>query len=196
MSEFFPTALSATQLKEVAGRSWIWSVIRGALAIIFGLIAFFAPIETALVLALVIGIFAIVDGVIDLVDAIRHRGSAGMVGRIVLGIASILFGLVILFWPGRSLEVLVILVGIWSVVVGILQIVVSVGHRGDRDSGWVWGLVAGILSVLFGVLVMISPGAGLVTIIWIVGIYAILFGIALIAFGVTLRRYAGRVDPA
>jgi uncharacterized membrane protein HdeD (DUF308 family) len=80
--------------------------------------------------------------------------------------------------------------------VGILQIVVSVGHRGDRDSGWVWGLVAGILSVLFGVLVMISPGAGLVTIIWIVGIYAILFGIALIVFGVTLRRYAGRVDPA
>ena len=196
MSEFFPTALSSTQLKEVAGRSWIWSVIRGALAIIFGLIAFFAPIETALVLALVIGIFAIVDGVIDLVDAIRHRGSAGMVGRIVLGIASILFGLVILFWPGRSLEVLVILVGIWSVVVGILQIVVSVGHRGDRDSGWVWGLVAGILSVLFGVLVMISPSAGLVTIIWIVGIYAILFGIALIAFGVTLRRYAGRVEPA
>lgn len=196
MSEFFPTALSSTQLKEVAGRSWIWSVIRGALAIIFGLIAFFAPIETAIVLAVVIGIFAIVDGVIDLVDAIRHRGSAGMVGRIVLGIASILFGLVILFWPGRSLEVLVILVGIWSVVVGILQIVVSVGHRGDRDSGWVWGLVAGILSVLFGVLVMISPSAGLVTIIWIVGIYAILFGIALIAFGVTLRRYAGRVEPA
>lgn len=196
MSEFFPTALSAPQLKEVAGRTWIWSVVRGALAIIFGLIAFFAPIETALVLALVIGIFAIVDGVIDLVDAIRHRGSAGVAGRIVLGVASILFGLVILFWPGRSLEVLVILVGIWSVVVGILQIVVSVGHRGDRDSGWVWGLVAGILSVLFGVLVMISPGAGLVTIIWIVGIYAILFGIALIAFGVMMRRYAGRADPA
>ncbi|HEY5847648.1 MAG TPA: HdeD family acid-resistance protein [Microlunatus sp.] len=196
MSEFFPTALSAPQLKEVAGRTWIWSVVRGALAIIFGLIAFFAPIETALVLALVIGIFAIVDGVIDLVDAIRHRGSAGMAGRIVLGVASILFGLVILFWPGRSLEVLVILVGIWSVVVGILQIVVSVGHRGDRDSGWVWGLVAGILSVLFGVLVMISPGAGLVTIIWIVGIYAILFGVALIAFGVMMRRYAGRADPA
>ena len=196
MSEFFPTALSAPQLKEVAGRTWIWSVVRGALAIIFGLIAFFAPIETALVLALLIGIFAIVDGVIDLVDAIRHRGSAGMAGRIVLGVASIVFGLVILFWPGRSLEVLVILVGIWSVVVGILQIVVSVGHRGDRDSGWVWGLVAGILSVLFGVLVMISPGAGLVTIIWIVGIYAILFGVALIAFGVMMRRYAGRADPA
>ena len=147
MSEFFPTALSGPQLKEIAGRSWIWSIVRGVAAIIFGLIAFVAPIATAFALALVIGLFAIVDGIVDIVDAIRHRGSAGMASRIVLGAVSIVFGLLVLLWPGLSLEVLVIIVGIWAIVAGILQIVASVGHRGVPGSGWVWGLVAGILTV-------------------------------------------------
>lgn len=195
MSEFFPTALSAPQLKEIAGRSWIWSVVRGAAAVIFGVIAFVAPIATAFALALVIGLFAIIDGIVDIVDAIRHRGSAGMVSRIVLGAVSIVFGLIVLLWPGLSLEVLVVIVGIWAIVAGILQIVVSVGHRGASGSGWVWGLVAGILTVLFGVLVMIRPGTGLITLIWILGVYALMFGIALIILGVQLRKYAKSGDP-
>lgn len=195
MSEFFPTALSAPQLKEIAGRSWIWSIVRGAAAVLFGIIAFVAPIATAFALALVIGLFAIVDGIVDIVDAIRYRGATGMTSRIVLGAIGILFGLVVLIWPGLSLEVLVIIVGIWAVVAGILQIVVSVGHRGVPGSGWVWGLVAGILTLLFGVLIMLAPGTGLVTLIWILGVYAILFGIALILLGVQLRKYARREDP-
>ncbi len=195
MSEFFPTALSAPQLKEIAGRSWIWSIVRGVAAVIFGLVAFVAPIATAFALALVIGLFAIIDGIVDIVDAIRHRGAAGMVSRIVLGAVSIVFGLVMLLWPGLSLEVLVIIVGIWAIVAGILQIVVSTGHRGVPGSGWVWGLVAGILTVGFGVLVMIRPGSGLITLIWILGVYAVLFGIVLIVLGVQLRKYARSGDP-
>ena len=101
----------------------------------------------------------------------------------------------VLLWPGLSLEVLVVIVGIWAIVAGILQIVVSVGHRGVPGSGWVWGLVAGILTVLFGVLVMIRPGSGLITLIWILGVYALLFGIMLIMLGVQLRKYAKSGDP-
>jgi uncharacterized membrane protein HdeD (DUF308 family) len=196
MSEFFPTALSGPSLKEAAGRSWIWSIVRGVLGVVFGLIALLAPIATAFALALVIGLFAIIDGIVDLVDAIRYRGSSGMAGRIVLGVVSILFGLAMLFWPGVSLEVLVVIVGIWAIVAGILQIVVSVGHRGVAQRGWVWGLVAGILTILFGVLVLFSPRSGLVTLIWILGIYAIMFGVALIVLGVQLRKYARSADPA
>ena len=160
MSEFFPTPLSASQLKEVAGRSWIWSIVRGVAAVIFGIIAFAAPIKTAFVLALVIGLFSLVDGIVDIVDAIRYRGAAGMTSRIVLGVISILFGLAVLFWPGLSLEVLVVIIGIWAIVAGILQVVVSSGHRGSSASGWIWGLVAGILGILFGILVMIRPAGG------------------------------------
>jgi uncharacterized membrane protein HdeD (DUF308 family) len=198
MSEFFPTALSAPRLKEIAGRAWIWSVVRGVAAVLFGIIAFLAPIATAFALALVIGLFAIVDGIVDIVDAVRYRGATGMRSRIVLGVIGIVFGLVVLIWPGLSLEILVVIIGIWAVVAGILQIIVSIGHRGVPGSGWVWGLVAGALTVVFGVLVLFRPGSGLITLIWILGVYAILFGIALILLGVQLRKYARRevlADP-
>lgn len=195
MSEYLPNPLSTLQLKEVAGKSWIWSIIRGAAAVLFGLIAFGAPVKTAFVLALVVGLFSIVDGILDIVDAIRYRGSTGMASRVVLGVVSILFGLAVLFWPGLSLEVLVLIVAIWAIVAGVLQIVVSVGHRGSAQNGWVWGLVAGILSIVFGIIVIIQPAGGLITIMWILGFFAILFGIALIVFGVQMRKFS-RSEPS
>ena len=112
-----------------------------------------------------IGLFAIIDGIVDIVDAIRYRGAAGMTGRIVLGVISIVFGVLMVAWPGVSLEVLVVIVGIWAVVAGVVQIVLSAGHRGAAGKTWVWGLVAGILTVVFGVLVFIRPGAGLITVV-------------------------------
>lgn len=114
-----------------------------------------------------------------------------MVFRIVLGVVSILFGIVVLIWPGMSLGILVIMVGIWAIIIGVLQIVSSVGHRAVPNSGWVWGIVGGALAILFGVLVLVWPGTGLVTIIWIIGIWAIVWGIVLIVLGVQLRK-AGR----
>ncbi|MFL6046499.1 MAG: HdeD family acid-resistance protein [Propionibacteriaceae bacterium] len=181
---------TAAGFPTLARKIWIFAIIRGVLGILFGLIALFAPIATALVLAIVIGIYAIVDGVFDIVEAIRHRGSSSMVFRIVLGVVSILFGIVVLIWPGMSLGILVIMVGIWAIIIGVLQIVSSVGHRAVPNSGWVWGIVGGALAILFGVLVLVWPGTGLVTIIWIIGIWAIVWGIVLIVLGVQLRKAA------
>ena len=110
------------------------------------------PIATALALAIVIGAYAIVNGVFDIIEAIRHRGSSSMVLRIVLGVVSILFGILVLVWPGISLAILVIMVAIWAIMIGILQIVSSVGHRAVPNSGWVWGIIGGALSILFGIL--------------------------------------------
>jgi len=161
---------TAAGFPSLAKKIWIFAIIRGVLAIIFGLIALFSPIATALALAIVIGVYAIVNGVFDIIEAIRHRGSSSMVLRIVLGVVSILFGMLVLVWPGISLAILVIMVGIWAIIIGILQIVSSVRHRAIPNSGWVWGIIGGALSILFGILVLIWPGTGLVTIIWIIGI--------------------------
>jgi uncharacterized membrane protein HdeD (DUF308 family) len=110
--------------------------------------------------------------------------------RIVLGAVSILFGILVLVWPGMSLAILAIFVGIWAIIIGILQIMASVGHRAAPNSGWVWGVIGGALAILFGVLVLIRPGTGLVTIIWIIGIWAIVWGIIFIVLGVQLRKAA------
>jgi uncharacterized membrane protein HdeD (DUF308 family) len=181
---------TAAGFPGLAKKIWIFAIIRGVLAIIFGLIALFAPIATAIVLAIVIGAYAIVTGVFDIIEAIRHRGSSSMVLQIVLGAVSILFGILVLVWPGISLTVLVIMVAIWAIIIGALQIVSSVRHRAVPNSGWVWGIIGGALSVLFGILVLIWPGTGLVTIIWIIGIWAIVWGIILIVLGVRLRKAA------
>jgi uncharacterized membrane protein HdeD (DUF308 family) len=174
----------------------IFAIIRGVLGIIFGLIALFAPIATAVVLAIVIGVWAIVDGVFDIVEAIRHRGSSSMALRIVLGAVSILFGILVLAWPGMSLGILVIFVGVWAIIIGILQIMASVRHRAVPNSGWVWGIIGGALAILFGILVLIRPGAGLVSIIWIIGIWAIVWGITLIVLGVQLRKAANTTEAS
>jgi uncharacterized membrane protein HdeD (DUF308 family) len=183
-------ASTAASFPSLAKKVWIFAIIRGVLAIIFGLIALLAPIATAVVLAVVIGAYAIVDGVFHIIEAIRHRGSSSMVLRIVLGAVSILFGILVLVWPGISLAILVILVAIWAIIIGVLQIMSSVRHRAVPHSGWVWGIIGGALSLLFGILVLIRPGAGLVSIIWIIGIWAIVWGITLIVLGVQLRKAA------
>jgi uncharacterized membrane protein HdeD (DUF308 family) len=199
MSDTLPPT-TAAGFPSLAKRIWIFAIIRGVLGIIFGLIALFAPIATAVVLAIVIGVWAIVDGVFDIVEAIRHRGSSSMALRIVLGAVSILFGILVLVWPGMSLGVLVIFVGIWAIIIGVLQIMASIRHRALPNSGWVWGIIGGALAILFGILVLIRPGAGLVSIIWIIGIWAIVWGITLIVLGVQLRRAAkneaGAAEPA
>jgi uncharacterized membrane protein HdeD (DUF308 family) len=185
---------TAAGFPSLAKKIWIFAIIRGVLGIIFGLIALLSPIATAFALAIVIGAYAIVNGVFDIIEAIRHRGSSSMVLRIVLGVVSILFGILVLVWPGISLAILVIMVGIWAIIIGILRIVSSVGHRAVPNSGWVWGIIGGALSILFGILVLIWPGTGVVSIIWIIGIWAIVWGITLIVLGVQLRKAASTTE--
>jgi uncharacterized membrane protein HdeD (DUF308 family) len=190
------TSNTAAGFPGLARKIWIFAIIRGVLAIIFGLIALFAPIATAVVLAIVIGAWAIVDGVFDIIEAIRHRGSSSMALRIVWGAVSILFGILVLVWPGMSLGVLVIFVGIWAIIIGVLEIMASIRHRAVPNSGWVWGIIGGALAILFGILVLIRPGAGLVSIIWIIGIWAIVWGITLIILGVQLRKAANTTEAS
>ena len=119
-----------------------------------------------------------------------------MVLRIVLGAVSIIFGILVLVWPGISLAILVIVVGVWAIVTGVLQVMSSVRHRAVPDSGWVWGIIGGAVSILFGVVVLIWPTAGLVTVIWIIGIWAVVWGIILIVLGVKLRKAARMIEAS
>jgi len=181
------------EFAPVAKRAWIWSIVRGALMIVFGILAFVWPLGTAVALAGLVGIFALVDGVIDIIDAIRFRGSPGVGLRVFLGIVSLVFGALLLFWPHISLGVLVIFVAIWSILIGALQIIANVSLRTQSGRSWVWGVIAGAIGVIFGIVVLIWPKAGVVTLIWLIGIWAIVFGIMLIVLGIQLRKAAQSV---
>ncbi|MGA4779344.1 HdeD family acid-resistance protein, partial [Cellulosimicrobium sp. AB352] len=185
-----------TAFSRTAKQVWYWPVIRGVLAILFGIIALAWPDKTAAVVIWVIGIFAVVDGIVEIVEGIRRRGTgSGTALLVTMGVLSLAVGVVLLVWPGKTAIVLTWIVGFWAVVYGLFQTVASLDLRKVPGSGWGWGVVAGLLGIVFGLLVLFNVNAGLVSIVWLLALFAIVWGFMLIAFGVQIRslgRQAGR----
>ncbi|MFI2703905.1 HdeD family acid-resistance protein [Cellulosimicrobium composti] len=185
-----------TAFSTTAKQVWYWPVLRGVLAILFGIVALSWPDKTAAVIIWVVGIFAVVDGVVEIVEGIRRRGTGnGTAVLVTMGVLSLAVGVVLLVWPGKTAIVLTWIVGFWAVVYGLFQTVASLDLRKVPGSGWGWGVVAGLLGIVFGLLVLLNVNAGLVSIVWLLALFAIVWGVMLVAFGFQIRslgRRAGR----
>jgi uncharacterized membrane protein HdeD (DUF308 family) len=159
------------------------------MAILFGVLAFIWPGITLTVLVLLFGAYALVDGVFALIAA--FSGGAKPVPTwwlIVVGVAGIAAGIVTFVWPGMTAFVLIIFIGAWAIVHGIFEIVGAVRLRKEIDNEW-WLILAGALSVIFGLIVLIAPGAGALGLIWVIGAYSIAFGILLVGLSLRLRKH-------
>jgi uncharacterized membrane protein HdeD (DUF308 family) len=178
-------------------RSWWILAVRGAAAVIFGLLALIWPQITLLALVLVFGAYALVDGVFALVAAARGRQLAGgSRGWLVLeGLLAIGAGIVALLWPGITALALLWVIAFWAVVTGVLEIVAAVRLRRVLDNEWLL-VVAGTLSIIFGLILMIWPGSGAIGLVWLIGIYAIAFGIVLGGLALRLRGLGRRLEAA
>ena len=183
---------------ETLSRHW-WAVaLRGVAAILFGVLALVWPGITVFALVIVFGAYALVDGAFTLVavfgdrDGARTRGSrAWLVAR---GIAGILTGIVAAVWPGITALALLWVIALWAMVTGVFDIVAAFQLRKQLRREWLLAL-SGALSVLFGVLLVVWPAAGVLTLVVLIGIAAIAFGITLLMLGLRLRRER-RHDPA
>jgi uncharacterized membrane protein HdeD (DUF308 family) len=177
-------AMSYTQpqpaMPALAGNWWAM-VLRGIAAVLFGLGALFWPGLTLFLLLVFFGVYALVDGSLAIVAGIRGSGGRR---RLLLaeGALGLLLGLVVLFWPGATALVLVYVISAWAIFTGLLKVVMAVSFRRQIENGWLMGL-GGVLSVLFGVILGFLPGAGLLTLVWLVGIYALILGVALVVLG-------------
>ncbi len=109
---------------------------------------------------------------------------------LVEGILSVVAGIVAIVFPGLTALVLLYVVAAWAILTGITEIVAAFTIPGPATQEWALGL-AGLISVVFGILLFIRPGAGLLTILWLVGVYAIVFGILFIVRAFQLRSLAG-----
>ena len=175
---------------------WWLVLLRGILAILFGLFALFAPGTALLALVFVFGAYAILDGVTALVVGIRHRQEdPHWVWHLVQGVVSVLAGIIAFVWPGVTVLAILFVIAFWSIISGIAEIAESFMMR-KRGEGWGWILAAGIVSVLFGIVLLVWPGAALITLLWLVGIYAIVFGVIIIVWAVRLRRAVGAASQA
>jgi uncharacterized membrane protein HdeD (DUF308 family) len=177
---------------ETLTRYWWVVAVRGVAAVLFGLMALVWPGITVFALVLLFGAYAMVDGVFTLVAAFGGRdrvdarsGSRGLL--IAQGIAGILLGVLAFVWPGITALALLWVIAAWAVVTGVLEIVAAVRLRRELRREWLLAL-SGALSVLFGLLLVIWPAAGALTLVVLIGVSAVVFGATLLALGIRLRR--------
>ena len=172
----------------VLARNWGAIASRGVAAIMFGVLTFVVPALTLTVLVLLFGAYAIVDGVFSIIAALRRRaGSRTWWALLAEGIIGVAAGLVTFLFPGLTAVTLVYVIAAWAIVTGVLEIVAAVRLR-RQLTGEAWLVLSGVLSIVFGGLLTIAPGAGALALVLWIGAYAIVFGALLLALAFRLRR--------
>ena len=179
-----------TNVKSVADAVWWIVLLRGIFMVIFGFIALVSPGIALLTLVWLFGLYAILDGIAAIVIGVRIRGEPHWVWTIVQGVVSVLAGVIALIWPGVTALALLFVVAFWAIVLGIGEIGGAFASRRSGTSAWGWTLAAGILNVVFGVLLLIWPASGILTLVWLVGIFALVGGVALIVLVFRVRSVA------
>jgi uncharacterized membrane protein HdeD (DUF308 family) len=179
----------ATEVRDVP-RHW-WALgLRGIAAIVFGILALIWPGITLAVLVLLFGAYALIDGVLAIVSAVRSTGD-NLWWLLLEGIVSILAGVGAFAFPGLTALVLLFIIAAWAIVKGALEVVSAVRLRKVIDNEWAW-IAGGILSVIFGLILLVFPGAGALAVVWLIGAYAILFGITLVGVAWRVRELGQR----
>jgi uncharacterized membrane protein HdeD (DUF308 family) len=168
---------------------WWVVALRGLLAIVFGTLALVYPGITLVSLVLVFGAYAFADGVLAIGAAFGHGGREA-VWYVLDGILGIAVGVATFLYPNIAGQALVYLVGIWAVLTGIFEVVAGFELPFSKD--WLLAL-AGIASIVFGVLVFANPGSGALAIVWLIGAYALVFGVTLLVFGLRLRGLGAKL---
>ncbi|NNU26381.1 HdeD family acid-resistance protein [Isoptericola sediminis] len=192
----FYTFTPPADLAQIARRIWYWPVVRGVLAVVFGLLAMVLPRDVPDLLVQVFGAFVLVDGLVSLVDGLRRRGTPAGSGNLGIGVVAVAFGAALLFLPGVFLTIAVVLVGIWAMIFGLLQIVGAFAVRGRGGASWLLSLLSGILFVALAVVCFANPGTAITAMAVVVGVFAVVIGAALIALGVKLRSIGRQPGPA
>jgi uncharacterized membrane protein HdeD (DUF308 family) len=177
-------------LLSALSENWWALLLRGLLAVLFGLIALFLPGLTLTVLVLVFGAYALVDGLFAVVAGIRGTSGHRWV-LIVEGVLGILAGFVALAWPGITALALLYVIAFWAIFTGVAEIAAAVALRREIEGEWAL-ILGGALSVIFGLILAVLPWVGLLSLVWLVGLYAIVFGIALIVVAFRVRGMGGR----
>jgi uncharacterized membrane protein HdeD (DUF308 family) len=172
----------------VVNLNWWALAIRGIAGVLFGVIALVMPGVTVAALTLLFGAYAFVDGVISLTIAFR----AGHLHRpwwafLIEGIVGILAAVATFTWPAITLFVLLYLIAAWAVVTGIFEIFAAIELRRVVNREWLL-ILAGIASIVFGILVFAAPGAGAIVIALWLGAYALVFGVLILTLSFRLRR--------
>lgn len=174
---------------ETLSRNWWAVVLRGVAAILFGLITFMAPAITLVALVLLFGIYALVDGVLSVVIAVRRRRETKRWWQLLLaGVVGIAAGVVTFVLPAITALALLFIIAAWALVVGAFELAAAIRLRKQVKGEWLLAL-AGLASIALGVLLVLFPGTGALAVVLWIGVYALVTGALLIALGFRMRTH-------
>ena len=171
-------------------RNWWAVVLRGLVMVVFGILALSWPDKTVTVLLRIFGIIILVYGVVMLVEALlaRRGEEQSSVWSLVGAIVAITAGVLTLAWSSATSLVVLYIIAIWAIVSGVIEVIAAFSFP-VRD--WaVWLLAAGgLVSVVFGIALISSPGSGVVGLAWLIGLYALFIGLLHVAVGFKMRTF-------
>jgi uncharacterized membrane protein HdeD (DUF308 family) len=168
-------------------KNWWTFLLRGLVAIAFGIVAIIWPGITLSSLIIVFGAYVLVDGIFAIAYGIAERDQAQWWVNILIGLAGIIAGLWAMAFPGLTAIGLLYFIAAWWIVTGLLEIIFAVRVRKRIDNEWAL-IASGILSLVAGVILMLFPGSGAISLVWLIGLLSMAFGAMLVIFAFRLRN--------
>jgi uncharacterized membrane protein HdeD (DUF308 family) len=182
-------------LITLAGRWWTF-VVRGIAAILFGVLTFLWPGITLTALVLLFGAYALIDGVLSIVGAItKQRGRGRWWALVLKGVFGIIAAGVTVVFPGLAALALLYVIAAWALVTGAFEVAAAISLRKYLEKEWLLAL-GGVLSIMFGILLMVFPGAGALALVLWIGAYMFVAGCLLVVLGLKLRTWGRSQDAS
>jgi uncharacterized membrane protein HdeD (DUF308 family) len=183
-------------LARILSQYWWMTLLRGLIAILFGVVLFTRPGISLLTLTLLIGLFVMADGIASVVMALGGRRENENWWLLLLaGLAGILVGVLTFINPSITALALLFYVAIWAIASGILVLATAIRLRHEIQ-GELWLGLNGALSILFGMLIAARPGEGALAVLWLIAAYAIAFGVTLVLLALKARSFVHRIGTA
>jgi len=180
-------------MQDALKSSWWLIILRGVCAVLFGVLAFVWPGVTLVALVALFGGFALANGIFAVIHSIQlPSGTNGRGALAFQGVLSIAAGVVTFFYPNVTAVSLLYVIAAWAIITGIAEVVFAIKLRQVLPNEWLL-ILSGLLSVVFGILVIAQPSAGALSIIWIIGAYAISYGVSLLVAAYRLKKISGEI---
>jgi uncharacterized membrane protein HdeD (DUF308 family) len=168
-------------------------IVRGAIAIILGIVALLLPGPTFLALTIAFGVFALLDGISALITLLDRHARLGRGWLALEAVAGILIGIITMIWPGIAALNLVLLIAAWALVTGALKIAAAIRLRKRIRREWLL-VLSGLVSIIFGALLVWRPLLGIVGLVWALGIFGLVYGALLVSLAIRMRRWDDLIE--
>ena len=164
-------------MQQLIGNFRTMILFRGLAAVLFGVLTFVWPGLSLLVLVILFGVFAVISGITAVVAALRNREEQGWAFLLIEGILGILAGVIALVWPGITALAFLFLIAAWAILTGVTEVVAPLAFPMSVGRAVLTAL-AGVVSIVFGIVIASRPASGLLTVAWLIGVFAIVFGVS------------------